>query len=178
MVNINKKIPVAILGSTGTVGQRFVQLLSDHPWFEITALAGSQRTQGKRYEEACHWRFAQPIPEHIRKMVIQPITPELPAKCVFSALPTDVSIIHEPEFAKAGIIVCSNSSGFRQAEDVPLLEVLEVLPRDETGKGRYTNVHRILGRITGDLMCCLHCKLLVMGPRPLPDGVRLPSLSG
>jgi aspartate-semialdehyde dehydrogenase len=117
----NSKIPVAILGATGTVGQRFIQLLSNHPWFEITTLTGSPRSQGKTYRTACSWRHSSPLPQAIQDLIIQPITEALDAKLVFSALPAKVAKIHEPVLAKAGFVVCSNSSAYRKQEDVPLV---------------------------------------------------------
>ncbi len=121
MVPINKKIPVAVLGATGAVGQRFVQLLSAHPWFSINALAASTRSQDKRYSDACGWHLNGCMPEALREMRIAPVEPGLDARIVFSALPADVARSVEPAFAKAGYIVCSNSSAFRLDTDVPVI---------------------------------------------------------
>jgi aspartate-semialdehyde dehydrogenase len=115
------KIPVAVLGATGAVGQRFVQLLAAHPWFEIAALAGSERTAGRRYGEACHWILPDGPPEAIQDMIIAPLEPGLGVSLVFSALPTDAARDLEPLFAGAGYVVCSNASAFREAPDVPLI---------------------------------------------------------
>ncbi len=115
------KIPVAILGATGAVGQRFAQLLTDHPWFEITALAASERSAGKRYAEACNWVIPGDPAPALRDMTVHDLTPDLPARLVFSALPADVAREVEPQFAAAGYIVCSNASAFRYEPDVPLL---------------------------------------------------------
>jgi len=115
------KIPVAILGATGMVGQRFVQLLARHPWFKISALASSERSAGKTYQDACHWLLEGNIPAEISKMVIQPVQPTLDAKIVFSALPASVAGKVEPTFADAGYAVCSNASAFRYEEDVPVI---------------------------------------------------------
>lgn len=116
-----KKIPVAVLGATGIVGQRFVQLLAHHPWFSITALAGSERSIGKKYQESCHWRLDGEIPSIINDLVIQPAQPPLDAKLIFSALPANIARESEPLFAEAGYIVCSNASAFRYEEDVPII---------------------------------------------------------
>ena len=68
----NERIPVAVLGATGTVGQRFVQLLVNHPWFEITALAASERSAGKSYREACNWVIPGDPPAHLGDMIVRP----------------------------------------------------------------------------------------------------------
>lgn len=117
----NKKIPVAVLGATGMVGQRFVQLLAHHPWFRITALASSERSAGKPYQEACRWLLEGEVPAAVADIVVQPVQPNLDATLVFSALPASVARQVEPAFAKAGYAVCSNASAFRYEEDVPLL---------------------------------------------------------
>lgn len=120
-MDINQKIPVAVLGATGMVGQRFVQLLADHPWFELTAVAASERRAGMRYGETCQWVLDGDMPEKASELNVQPTQPGLEARIVFSALPADWAREVEPEFARAGYIVCSNASAFRTAPDVPLL---------------------------------------------------------
>jgi len=115
------KIPVAILGATGIVGQRFVQLLQGHPWLEISALVASDRSAGKTYREACNWVLDGDPPGDILDQIIQPLKPDLPVRLVFSALPSPVAHEAEPIFAKAGFIVCSNASAFRQDPDVPVI---------------------------------------------------------
>ncbi len=115
------KIPVAILGATGIVGQRFIQLLQDHPWFEITSLVGSDRSAGMTYREACNWVLEGDPPEAVLDQIVQPLKPDLPARLCFSALPSRVAREIEPALAEAGQIVCSNASAFRQDPDVPLI---------------------------------------------------------
>lgn len=122
-----KKIKVAVLGATGAVGQRFVQLLDRHPWFEVSALTGSDRSVGKTYREACRWVLPEPMPEDVRERRIVPTVPGLDAALVFSALPGDSALDLEPAFAWAGHGVCSNASSHRMADDVPLL-IPEVNP--------------------------------------------------
>lgn len=124
---MNKKIPVGILGATGTVGQRFVQLLVDHPWFEIAALTGSPRTIGKPYGEGVNWKLEGDVPSQIAEMIVQPTEPTIDVKLVFSALPTEQANEYEPAFAAAGYAVCTNASSFRMVDDVPLL-IPEVNP--------------------------------------------------
>ncbi len=116
-----KKIPVAILGATGAVGQRFIQLLENHPWFEITAITGSKRTSGGKFSQVCQWVLDGDPPENICEMNVQDSEPNLPAKLVFSALPSHVANEVEPTFARSGYIVCSNASAHRQNPDVPLI---------------------------------------------------------
>src|SRR5487761_1125180 len=116
---------VGILGATGMVGQRFIQLLSNHPWFEIAWLAASDRSAGKTYGEACRWKLDTPLPKHIAAMTIQPNVPEgtvgeLP-KIIFAALDADIARELEPKFAAVGCAVISNSSAFRMVADVPLV---------------------------------------------------------
>jgi aspartate-semialdehyde dehydrogenase len=115
------KLRVGILGATGMVGQRFVQLLENHPQFEITALAASDRSRGKRYDEACSWRLSGEMPETVRSMTVHPPNPPLDCDLVFSSLPGEIARETEKSFAEAGYPVISNSSAFRMDEDVPLL---------------------------------------------------------
>src|SRR3954463_14366257 len=124
---MNNKFRVGILGATGVVGQRFVQLLDQHPQFEITALAASDRSQGKTYAEACTWRLPGEMPELVKAITVQPPAPPLDCDFVFSSLPGDIATQAEVDFARAGFPVISNSSSHRMAPDVPLL-IPEVNP--------------------------------------------------
>jgi aspartate-semialdehyde dehydrogenase len=103
------------------VGQRFAELLEDHPQFEISALAASDRSAGKRFAEACAWKLAGSMPANVRDIVVQPIEPPLDCDIVFSSLPSSVAREAEESFARAGYPVISNSSSYRMDEDVPLL---------------------------------------------------------
>lgn len=118
---MSKKYRVGILGATGTVGQRFCQLLENHPQFEITALAASDRSVGKPFVEACSWKLPTPMPESVKNITVTPIEPPLDCDLVFSSLPSSVARETEEAFARAGYPVISNSSSFRMDEDVPLL---------------------------------------------------------
>jgi aspartate-semialdehyde dehydrogenase len=119
---MTKKIPVGILGATGTVGQRFIQLLEAHPWFEIEWLAASDRSAGKSYAEAAKWNLSTPLPPRIAHMKVSPSTPDGSApKLIFAALDAAAAKEIEHAFAAAGHAVVSNSSAFRMAEDVPLV---------------------------------------------------------
>ena len=118
---MNKKLRVGILGATGMVGQRFIQLLEHHPQFEITALAASDRSQGKTFAEACTWRLAGEMPQLVRRMPVSAPEPPLDCDLIFSSLPGDIARQSEGGFARAGYPVISNSSAFRMDPDVPLL---------------------------------------------------------
>src|SRR5271169_2423705 len=122
-----QKIPVGILGATGVVGQRFIQLLEDHPWFEVAWLAASDRSEGKAYEDAVRWRLKTPIPDHIRKMPVSPAGPDGAPRVILAALDAGIARELEPKFAEAGCAVVSNSSAFRMQADVPLV-IPEVNP--------------------------------------------------
>ena len=115
-------IAVAILGATGSVGQRFVSLLDHHPWFKVVALAASDRSVGQKYSSAAHWVLDTPMPDYAKDMIVVPAnTDAVQANIVFSALHTEIANELEPQFAKAGAAVCSNASSYRRGEDVPLL---------------------------------------------------------
>jgi len=122
-----EKIPVGILGATGIVGQRLIALLAEHPWFEVTEVAASDRSAGARYEEVVHWLLPSPIPERVRRLVVKECAPPLDCRLIFSALPAEPAASVEPEFARAGYPVCSNASAHRLDPDVPLL-IPEVNP--------------------------------------------------
>ena len=116
-----QKIPVGILGATGVVGQRFIQLLERHPWFEVAWLAASERSSGQKYGDAARWRLRTPLPARIASMNVSPATPESAPKVIFAALDSDIARELEPRFAANGCAVISNSSAFRMQEDVPLV---------------------------------------------------------
>ncbi|MBL8148588.1 MAG: aspartate-semialdehyde dehydrogenase [Blastocatellia bacterium] len=116
-----KRLRVGILGATGLVGQRFIQLLDEHPQFEITALAASDRSEAKPFAEVCSWKLPTPIPERFRSLNVEPCRPLLDCDLVFSGMPSSIAGEIEEEFAKAGYPVISNSSNHRMDNDVPLL---------------------------------------------------------
>jgi len=121
------KIPVGILGATGMVGQRFVQMLERHPWFEVAWLAASDRSEGRSYGEAARWKMKTPMPPDVARMKISPATPEGATKIIFAALDASIAAEMEPRFANAGCIVVTNSSALRMQSDVPLV-IPEVNP--------------------------------------------------
>jgi aspartate-semialdehyde dehydrogenase len=112
---------VGILGATGTVGQRFIQLLARHPWFEVGWLAASDRSSGKSYGEAVRWKLDTPLPAESARLKVSPATPEGAPKVIFAALDSDIAREMEPQFAASGCAVISNSSAFRMQADVPLV---------------------------------------------------------
>src|SRR5215467_12180860 len=124
---MSTKVPIGILGATGIVGQRFVQMLEHHPWFEVAWLAASDRSEGRGYAEAARWRLKTAIPERVAKMKVSPAKPEGAPKVIFAALDASVATEMEPAFADAGCAVVSNSSALRMAKDVPLV-IPEVNP--------------------------------------------------
>jgi aspartate-semialdehyde dehydrogenase len=171
---------VGILGATGMVGQRFIQMLSNHPWFEVAWLAASDRSSGKTYGEACRWKLDTPLPPAIAAMTVQPNVPEgcvgeLP-KIIFAALDADIARELEPKFAAAGCAVISNSSAFRMTKDVPLV-VPEVNAdhlaligaqswrKENSGRGGYI--------VTNPNCCAIG---LVMALKPLEERFGIESL--
>src|SRR6266849_9977501 len=118
---MSNKLPIGILGATGVVGQRFIQMLEHHPWFEVAWLAASDRSEGKTYGEAARWRLKTPIPAAVSAMKVSPATPEGAPRIIFAALDASIAAEMEPRFAEAGCAVVSNSSALRMQSDVPLV---------------------------------------------------------
>jgi aspartate-semialdehyde dehydrogenase len=145
---MSNRIPVAVLGATGAVGQRFVQLLADHPWFELCAVAASARSAGRPFREAVNWVIPGDAPPAVADMVVHPLAPDslasgpgAPPRIVFSALPSEVAREIEPAFARAGFTVCSNAAAYRQAAGIPLLipetnaDHVSMIPRQRAERG-------------------------------------------
>ncbi len=132
---------VAILGATGLVGQRFIQLLESHPYFKIVALCASDNSAGMKYKQAARWKLDVRIPPDVAEMTVKTCTPDIDCDYVFSALPSDIAGPIEDEFRKAGYIVFSNAAAHRMDEDVPLvvpevnLDHLEIADR-QSGPGK------------------------------------------
>ncbi len=135
-----QKIPIAILGATGAVGQRMVQLLHNHPWFEIAALTGSERTIGRPYGELVRWVLDGQPPSDIAKMIVQPSEQVASVALALSALPTEAAQQYEPLWAET-VAVCSNASSYRMTPDVPLIipevnpDHLSVIERQRAERG-------------------------------------------
>jgi aspartate-semialdehyde dehydrogenase len=146
---MTSKLPIGILGATGMVGQRYIQLLENHPWFEVAWLAASDRSSGKTYGEAAKWRLDTPLPERIAKMTVSAAEPEGAPKIIFASVDAAIAREMEPKFAAAGCAVLSNSSAFRMTPNVPLvipeinaehLHLIEEQPwRKESGGYMVTN---------------------------------------
>jgi aspartate-semialdehyde dehydrogenase len=138
---MDKKIEVGILGATGTVGQRFLQLLEDHPWFAATWLGASDRSAGKRYREAASWQLEGAAPADAAERMVEECVPGRGPRLVFSSMSGELAGTIETAFAQAGHIVVSNSGHFRMAPDVPLLvpeinpDHLRLLPAQRRGRG-------------------------------------------
>ncbi len=115
------KIRTAILGATGTVGQRMIDLLENHPWFEVTALAASDNSAGRPYGEVVLWQLGNPPPARLLDLEVLPSKPPIDCDFVFSGLPSGAARVAEAAFAEAGIPVISNASAYRMSSDVPLL---------------------------------------------------------
>jgi aspartate-semialdehyde dehydrogenase len=165
------KVPVSILGATGMVGQRFVLLLDRHPWFEVVALTGSDRSIGKTYAESCRWVLTDAMPEYARTMVVQPTEPDGESALAFSALPADLAREAEPAYARAGKGICSNASAFRQEPDVPIL-----IPDVNPGHTRVIDDQRRTRGWKGFIVTNPNCTStgLTMALRPVLDafGIR------
>lgn len=165
------RIPVAVLAATGAVGQRFVQLLAAHPWFEVVAVTGSDRTAGKRYGETVRWVLDGDIPASVAGLTVESSDRPVDVPLAFSALPTDAARELEPIWARAGVIVCSNASAFRMAEDVPLL-----IPEVNPDHIRLIERQRRERGWSGAIVTNPNCSAIgmVMALRPLHDafGVR------
>ena len=116
-----KRIPVAVLGATGAVGQAFVRLLAEHPWFELAELAASERSAGKKYGEAARWLTGALDPDIARMPVLECDPKRVQSPIVFSALDAAAATEVEAAFARAGRFVLSNARSYRMEPDVPLL---------------------------------------------------------
>lgn len=168
-----KKIPVGILGVTGMVGQRFAQLLENHPWFEVTALYASERSVGRTYEQAANWKLELPMPIALRKLIIQPCVanPTNQPKLMFSALDSSVATEIEQIFAAAGCAVISNAKNHRMDTDVPLL-IPEVNPDHLTLIATQKKRRSTSGYIVTNPNCTTVGLALVLKPLHEAFGIR------
>lgn len=161
---MSKKLNVAILGATGAVGQRFIQLLENHPWFQVAEVVASERSAGKRYGDAVHWVVDGLPPQHIADLIVKPLGSTLESPLVFSALPKEAAEDIEPALASAGHIVATNASAYRMTEDVPL-----VLPEVNADHIGLIDVQRKNRNWSGALVANSNCTAMpvVMGLAPL-----------
>ncbi len=160
------KIGAAVLGATGAVGQRFIQLLENHSWFQVVELIGSERSAGKTYGEAVRWILDGEPPMSVIDLPVKPLDAEIDSTLVFSALPKEPATTREPELAAAGHIVCTNASAHRMAEDVPLL--LPEINADQVG---LIEVQRAKRGWQGALIANSNCTVMpvVMALAPLRE---------
>ncbi|MEO8450284.1 MAG: aspartate-semialdehyde dehydrogenase [Gemmatimonadota bacterium] len=164
------RIPVSILGATGTVGQKFVRLLDGHPWFEVVALAASEHSAGKRYGDVVRWREPVPIPAHLADLVIRPCAVPLEGTIAFSALDNSVAGTVERAFAAAGKFVVTNASHHRMHPLVPL--VVPEINADHLGllaKQRATE--RWTGAVVANPNCTTIGLVLALAPLHQAFGV-------
>ncbi len=166
-----KKTPVAVLGATGSVGQKFIELLSDHPWFEVKEIAASERSAGKKYKDSVNWFLSSSIPDSVADLEIKNCMPELNSRIVLSGLDANIAGEVETAFAKAGYIVISNSKNHRMDDDVPLL-VPEINP-DHLGLIKQQNYNG------GCIVTNPNCSVigLALSLKPLIDNFGLESVN-
>ncbi len=166
---------VGVLGATGTVGQQIVHRLRAHPWFQVTALAASERSAGKLYKDIVRWRVSEPIPAEIAEMPVEEVAPGLNCEFCFSALDSSVAGPVEEEFARAGYAVISNSSSHRMAADVPLL-----VPEVNPGHAALIEVQRARrGYTSGFIVTNPNCSAagLVVALKPIEEAFGIEAVS-
>src|SRR5580698_2009465 len=166
---MNRKIPIGILGATGVVGQRFIQMLEHHPWFEVAWLAASDRSEGRPYKEAARWRMKTAPPAAVAEMTVSTAKPEGAPRVIFAALDSSIAAEVEPRFAAAGHAVITNSSALRMQPDVPL-----VIPEVNPGHIRLIECQAWRRQSNGFVVTNPNCSAigLVMALAPLqPFGI-------
>ncbi|MEO7018931.1 MAG: aspartate-semialdehyde dehydrogenase [Ktedonobacteraceae bacterium] len=171
-MSTKQRIPVAVLGATGMVGQRFIELLQGHPWFELVGLAASEQHRKQPYGQVARWRMAGEMPDSVAALPVVPCRPdELPdVKIVFSALPAEVASEIEAEFARAGVAVFSNAKNYRMSPDVPLV-VPEVNPDHLDAIPQQRKARNWSGFIVTNANCA--ATPLVMALKPLQEAFGL-----
>ena len=169
-----RRVQVGVLGATGMVGQRFVQLLAGHPWFEVTALAASDASAGRSYADSCHWLLSTPMPQEAGDLIVQPVGQELDCTLVFSALPSAVAGPVEESLADSGVVVCTNASAHRMDADVPLL-----IPEVNAQHTALIETQRRRRGGQGFIVASANCSAtqLAIALKPLHDGFGLRKVS-
>ncbi len=165
-----QKIGVAVLGGTGAVGQRFIQLLENHPWFRVAEVIGSDRSAGHIYGEIVRWVLDGEPPASVVDLPVKPLDANFNSLLIFSALPKEAAEVRELELAAAGHIVCTNASAHRMEEDVPLL-----LPEVNSEHIGLIDVQRRRRGWSGALVANSNCTAMpvTMSLAPLvPFGIR------
>tara|TARA_B100001123_G_scaffold446424_2_gene600862 strand:- start:18405 stop:19472 length:1068 start_codon:yes stop_codon:yes gene_type:complete len=159
----NSTIDVGVLGATGAVGQEFIAQLSNHPWFRLTWIAASERSAGRRYDEATTWRLPVPCPNSVAKMEVNSVIPDRAPELVFSGLDSSVAGEVEENFAKAGHLIVSNAKNHRMAEDVPLM--IPEVNSDHLGLlERQSSVRSWPGRIVTNPNCSTIMLAMALAP--------------
>ncbi len=165
------RLPVAILGATGTVGQQFIRLLAEHPWFEIAQLVASADRVGKRYGDEVRWRESTPLPDAVADIRMSAPTPQPGIRLAFSALDAAVARDLEPALAQAGVLVVSNASAFRMDPDVPLL-LPEINPDHLVLLERQRQARGWSGGIIANPNCCVAALATALAPLDRAFGLR------
>jgi len=166
----SKKIPVAVLGATGSVGQRFIQLLECHPWFEVAEVVASERSVGRSYRDAADWRLDAFVPERVADMVVKDYADQIDSPVVFSALPGEVAEEIEERLAKDGHAVLSNTSFHRMGADIPLM-----IPEVNPDHARAIDVQKQNRGWSGFIVTNPNCSAIhmVLTLKPLQDAFGL-----
>lgn len=166
---MDNKIAVGILGATGMVGQRFIDVLSDHPWFEVACIAASDASKGRKYGERMHtdWKMVNPIPEKIAAIIINGCDETLPAKVLFSGLDSSVAGKIEEFYAKRGHIVISNSKNHRMDKDVPL-----IVPEINADHLALLKYQKYSGKIITNPNCSTIGMVLALAPLEKKFGIK------
>lgn len=162
------KTPVAVLGATGTVGQKFIVLLKDHPYFEIKELVASERSAGKGYAQVCSWKQDEDIPDSVRDITVKSTDEPLESKILFSGLDSSVAGPVEEAYAEAGHVVISNSKNHRMDRDVPL-----VIPEINHQHLELTKKQSFKGSIITNSNCSTMFLAMVLAPIHRAFGVEL-----
>lgn len=166
-----ERVPVAVLGATGTVGQKLVRLLADHPWFRLLSLAASDRNAGRPYGEAVRWREPLPLPSWIAELPLAPTAPPLAATIAFSALDADAAGPIEQAFARCGTLVVTNTRTHRMDPDVPLV-IPEVNPDHLELLSGQRRKREWTGGIVANPNCSTAALTLALAPLHATYGVR------
>ena len=168
----SSRLPVAVLGATGAVGQAFVRLLANHPWFALVEVAASERSAGKSYAEATRWIGDDPIPAHIAKLTVLECDPKrVRSPVVFSALDSSVAGEAEVAFARAGRTVLSNAKNYRMDPDVPLV-IAEVNPNHHEVIEQQRKNRNFTGAIVTNGNCAAITAVLPLAPLHEQYGVK------
>lgn len=169
---MERKIPVAILGATGTVGQKFIVLLQNHPWFEITELVASQRSAGETYAKACRWKQTIPIPAYLADKNVVAAGEKLASRILFSGIESSAVGLLEREYAEKGHVIVSNTSNHRMDRDVPI-----IIPEINPDHFEITKRQSYPGAIITNSNCVVMPMAMVLGPLHDAFGIEWVQLS-